>query len=132
MKRPIAIGGLAFFVRCSGQSCWNIVSFHSRSSLTWSWILSFSLFRGDEWRVWPLGWKHRNNNGLQWGFRIPWIGIVHWHRQQPMYYADIWRSERDERDRLEYEASCERAREREAEQAFCVPPPADPGARALH
>lgn len=100
--------GLAFFTKVSGPRCWNIISFHSPHSLTWSWILSFSLFRGDERRAWPLFGTWRTNNGRQWTFRVPWIGLFHWHRQQPMWYRDIFRQERDERDRLEHERYLER------------------------
>ncbi len=95
--------GFAFFVKTSNRRHWNIVSFHSPHSLTWSWILSFRFFAADEARVRPFGWRYRDNNGLQWGFRIPWIGFVQWHRQQPMLFSRLCRRAWEERDALRSE-----------------------------
>lgn len=91
--------GLSFFQRTNVQKSWNVISFHSRHSLTWSWILSFSVFRGDEARVRPLWYSYRDNQGLQWGFRIPYVGLVRWSRQQPMFYRDLCWREWERRDR---------------------------------
>lgn len=96
----MSLNGLKFFVRTNVPLSWNVASFHSRHSLTWSWILSFGFFRGDAPRVRPIWYAYRDNNGLQWGFRIPWVGLVRWSRQQPMWYRDICRAEWERRDNL--------------------------------
>lgn len=106
--------GLKLPSRTSCRSTWNLASYHSPHSLTWSWVVSFSFFRGDERRVRPLWFAYRTNDGLQWGFRIPWLGIVQWHRQRPMYYRDLYRRERDERDHARYETYLKGAETREA------------------
>lgn len=97
--------GLKFFSRTNVKGSWNVASFHSPHSLIWSWILAFSRFRGDEARVWPLFYGYRDNHGLQWGFRIPWIGLVLWHRQRPMPYRELYRQIRNEKDLERYRAS---------------------------
>lgn len=107
------MNGLRFFTRTSQQRCWNVASYHSPHSLTWSWVVSLSLFRGDEARVWPLWFSYRTNDGLQWGFRIPWLGIVQWHRQRPVYYRDLYHRQRDEQDREKYQAHLKGAAARE-------------------
>lgn len=79
--------GLHFFTRTSDRRCWNIAAFHSPHSLTWSWILSFSYDGG---RIRPHWYGYKDNNGLQWGFRIPLIGFIRWSRQQPMWFRDLY------------------------------------------
>lgn len=94
------IRGLTIFSRESGQRSWTIASWHSPHSLTWRWGVSFRMFVADEWRVRPLWWSYRDNNGLQWGARIPWLGIIDWHQQHPMWFRDLWQRLRDQRDGL--------------------------------
>lgn len=90
--------GLQFFTKRSVQGSWNIVSWHSPHSLTWRWLFGFNLFRGDEARVRPLWWSYGTNNGLQWGFRIPFIGTVRFSQQRPMWYRDLYTKLRDKHD----------------------------------
>lgn len=90
--------GLSLFQRTSQRGCWNIASFHSPHSLTWRWILSFSLFRADEARVRPLWWRYITNGGPHWGIRIPFLGLLTWQQQIPMWYRDLYQRLRDERD----------------------------------
>lgn len=90
--------GLNFFRCTSCRATFNIVTYHSPHSLTWRWGLSFSFFRGDEWRVRPLWWGHSHNAGVSWGFRIPFVGIVSWQTQAPMWYRDLYMRLRDEDD----------------------------------
>lgn len=97
--------GLRFFQRTSGRGSWNIASYHSPHSLTWRWLVGFSLFRGGEARARPLWWSYRDNNGLQWGFRVPWLGIVRWSQQRPMWFRDLYYRNRDEVDGLRAELS---------------------------
>ena len=97
------INGLDFFRKCSGKHHWNIAAFHSPHSLTWSWILGFSLFQDGETRVWPLWWIYRTNQGLMWGFRLPFIGMIRWQRQRPMWYRDLYMNARDREDGLKRE-----------------------------
>lgn len=99
------MNGLKLFSRTSSRETWNLASFHSPHSLTWRWVISFSLFRGGEARVRPLWYGYRDNNGLQWGFRVPFVGLVRWAQQRPMWYRDLYISQRDETDRERYERS---------------------------
>lgn len=99
------MNGLRLFARDSGGG-WILVSWHSPHSLTWRWFLSFTRFRGDEARVWPICWSYQTNpGGLQWGFRIPWLGVVAFHQQRPMWYRDLYIRMRDERDHARYKQS---------------------------
>jgi hypothetical protein len=92
--------GLALFARTSDRRSWNVASYHSPHSMTWRWLISFSLFRGDEWRVRPLWWSHTTTDGLQWGCRVPWIGIVRFQQQRPMWFRDLYQQLRDRFDGL--------------------------------
>ena len=92
--------GLALIGRTSGRGTWNIISWHSPHSMTWSWILSVSLPRSGEGR-WLHAYRYRNNDRcLQWGFQIARIG-VRWHQQRPMWYRDLYQRKRDQFDHLE-------------------------------
>lgn len=82
--------GLSFFKRTNCQRTWNIASFHSPHSLTWSWVLGFSKFGSDEARVGPLLYSYRDNHGLEWSLRIPFVGFIHWHRQHEMWFRDLF------------------------------------------
>lgn len=83
--------GLSFFRRTNSPGHWNIAAYHSPHSLTWQWVLSFALFRADEWRVWPIWMPERQHEGLfQWTARIPFVGFLRWHRQKPMWYRDMY------------------------------------------
>lgn len=90
--------GLALFTKTSGRRCWNVASFHSPHSLTWSWILSFSLPRADEGR-----WLHfiswRTNCGRQWLLQVARCALQ-WHTQRPMWFRDSYYRLRDQRDGL--------------------------------
>ena len=95
--------GLALFQKTNSPWHWNIASFHSPHSLTWSWILSFSVFKSDEGRWWPLFWSYRTNQGPHWGLRFPPFGLLTWQQQQPMWYRDLFIRRRDEAERLRSE-----------------------------
>ncbi len=84
-NRARLIPGLSLFRRTSAPWCYNIVAYHNPRSITWSWVLSFSFFRAEERRVWPLFWRHQIGQE-RWGFRIPWLGMVKWLTQEPMPY----------------------------------------------
>ena len=103
------IKGLKFLSRTNSMRLWNLASYHSPHSLTWRWVISFSLFRGDEGRVWPIWMGDRNNNGYQLCIRVPFIGILRFSQQRPMWYRDLYIRLRDERDRSAYERSKMRA-----------------------
>jgi hypothetical protein len=90
--------GLKLFTRTSGRRCWNIASFHSPHSLTWSWILSLSLPRGDEGR-WLHFARWQTNQGRQWCLQIARCGLQ-WHRQRPMWFRDCYYRLRDKQDGL--------------------------------
>jgi hypothetical protein len=90
--------GLILFSGTNVPTSWTVAAWHSPHSLTWRWSLTFSLFRADEWRVWPIFWRHRDNNGLQWTARIPYVGFLRFSQQRPMWYRDLYTRMRDERD----------------------------------
>ena len=89
--------GLMFFTRCSGEGCWNLASFHSPHSMTWSWVLSFRLPRSRDEGRWFHFSRYRSNDGLQWWLQIARISIS-WHRQRPMWYRDCYMRLRDKQD----------------------------------
>lgn len=76
--------GLALFRRTNQRGLWNLASYHDPKSITWSWILAFALFRGDERRVWPLWFSHPLSAQMKWGFRIPFMGMITWSVQEKM------------------------------------------------
>jgi hypothetical protein len=119
--------GLALFTRTSDRRCWNIASYHSPHSLTWRWLISFSLFRGDEWRARPLWWSFPTSDGLQWGFRVPWIGMVRYQQQRPMWFRDLYQQLCDRRDGLSGEP-----RPKPPPQQPFVPTVIDGGGSAIH
>jgi hypothetical protein len=92
--------GLALLTRTNVRTSWNLASFHSPHSMTWRWLLSFSLFRADEGRWWPIWMPYRANNGLQWVIRIPLVGFLRFAQQRPMWYRDCYQRLRDQRDGL--------------------------------
>jgi hypothetical protein len=87
------MSSLKFFTRTNSPGSWNLAAYHSPHSLTWRWVLSFSLFRADEGRVWPLCWWFRRHDGLlEWTVRIPFVGFLRWNAQRPMWYRDMYMS----------------------------------------
>lgn len=82
--------GLTFFKRTSGRGVWNLVSYHSWHSMTWSWLISFSLRGRSEAVIRPLYWSHRSEKAYRCGIRIPYIGTLRWARQEPMWYRDLY------------------------------------------
>lgn len=90
--------GLSVLRRTSDQRTFNLLAYHSPHSLTWSWCLSVSFDRiawNEHANRLRLGvHPYRTNAGLQIAFLAPWL-CLQWHRQQPMYYRDMWRRQRD-------------------------------------
>lgn len=125
MKTPIR--GFDIFSRTNVARDWVIAAWHSPHSLTWRWFVSFSLFRGDECRVRPLWWGYRTNTGLHGGFRLPWIGMVHWQTQHPMWYRDLYMRQQDQASKADYD--------RYLASAVPAPPPSaivGDGSRSVH
>jgi len=91
--------GLKFFSRTSGKGCWNLASFHSPHSMTWSWILSFSLPRSRDEGRWLYFSHYRSNVGLEWSLQVA-RTCLRWHRQRPMWYRDCYMRLRDKQDGL--------------------------------
>ncbi|MGB6080238.1 MAG: hypothetical protein WBF99_12340 [Xanthobacteraceae bacterium] len=95
--------GLAVLRRAGDQRTLNLLSYHSPHSLTWSWVLSLQIDR--------IAWNehanrlrfglhpYRTNQGLQIAFLMPWL-CLQWHRQQPTFYREMWRRQRDLADGL--------------------------------
>lgn len=94
------MNGFKLFSRTNVKGSWIVASWHSPHSMTWRWLLSFSLFRGDEGRAWPIWMPHRTNIGLQWNVRVPFIGLLAFHQQRPMWYRDCYMRLRDKQDGL--------------------------------
>lgn len=84
--------GISLLERDSGGGL-NLISFHSRHSLTWSWFINFRKFVADEARVRPLWWGYRHNCGYVIGVRLPLWGHLTLQRQWPMFYRDIMQNE---------------------------------------
>jgi hypothetical protein len=98
--------------RTSDRRTVNLASYHSRHSLTWSWILSATA--DGAWRK-PCGGlrigvhPYRTNGGLQVVVTLPGL-VFHWHRQRPIWYRDLYRRARDrehEREWAEWQAVVE-------------------------
>lgn len=102
--------GLAIFHKTSSRRSFNLASWHSPHSLTWSWILSVrrhqvsapKLFtlrteRGFGAGIGPLlsAYFYKTHNGWTWDVCLLWHGL-HFTRQSPMWYRDMY-------DRLEAE-----------------------------
>lgn len=94
--------GLALFTRTNDRGLWNVASFHSPHSITWSWILSFRFPKKGQGRWLPFFHSYRGNNGLQWHVAFAKCGIQ-WQRQNPMWYRDVLNRKRDREDRESYE-----------------------------
>jgi hypothetical protein len=75
------MNGVQFFSKTNVPTSWNLASYHDPRSITWSWLLSFSLFRADEGRVWPLFWRY----GDGWTARLPFVGFLRWRTQHKMF-----------------------------------------------
>lgn len=89
--------GLSLFRRTSNKGCWNIAAFHSPHSLTWSWILSFSLPTKGSGR-WLGFHRWQTNDGGQWLLQVARCALQ-WHRQRPMWYRDLyWKLDRQRED----------------------------------
>lgn len=106
MRNPFRAGAqpLGIWQRTNSPGVIDLISWHSRHSLTWSWFVSFSRFRADEARVRPLWGGFRHNCGGQWFLRVPYCGLLTLHRQQPMWYRDMMDNQRDRHREDEREA----------------------------
>lgn len=79
--------GLALFEKCSGRGAWNVASFHSPHSMTWSWLLSFQLPRRAEGRWF---WFQRSTLGQEkWSLQFFKFRLG-WSTQEPMWYHDLY------------------------------------------
>lgn len=91
--------GLTLLGRTNDRRTFNIAAWHSPHSMTWSWIVSLSLPRGDEGR-WLHFSAYRTNVGLQWILQVARVGL-RFHRQRPMWYRDLYERKRDQLDGIE-------------------------------
>ncbi|WP_421359993.1 hypothetical protein [Agrobacterium rosae] len=106
--------GLALMRKTSSKGLFNLASFHSPHSLTWSWILSlrFSERIGFKPHFRKAGgslcvgfgnvlsaYAYKSNSGLEWQINVLTVGL-HYSPQQPMWFRDMfWRAD-DEREAL--------------------------------
>lgn len=103
------LGPLSLFSKTSSRRDFNLASWHSSHSLTWSWIVSLSLqpfgfpkpfaLRNSIGFGAGLGQMlafniYRTNDGTQWSIALLWVSLE-WHRQRPMWFRDIMRREWD-------------------------------------
>ena len=93
------MNGLKFFSRPSGKCYWDIASYHSPHSMTWSWILSFNLPRSRDEGRWLYFSRHRNNAGMEGSLQVARM-CLRWHRQRPIWYRDCYKLLRDKQDGL--------------------------------
>lgn len=106
--------GLALLRKTNSKGLFNLASFHSPHSLTWSWILSLRFSEGASFKphfrktAGGLGvgfgnvlsaYAYKSNNGLEWQINLLTVGL-HYSPQQPMWFRDMfWRAD-DEREAL--------------------------------
>ena len=97
------IGALSLLSPTNSKRTFNLASYHSRHSLTWSWSISVS-FDG-VWRK-PAGGprlgfhSYRTNDGPQLVVVAPFL-VLHWHRQREMWFRDLYRGASDREEELE-------------------------------
>ena len=89
--------GFKFFRKSLGSDrlSWTLISYHSPHSLVWSWYIGFTILREGEHRSWQIYWTQKAENGnktmvIRRCFRIPFIGIFRYARQEPMWYRDLY------------------------------------------
>lgn len=113
MVPAMFIPGFAAFKRTSSRTTWNVASFHSPHSLTWSWVLSlrrqplftfrpWAQFHGGHFPGFGAGFgqfisfhAYRNNGGWQIGWSLLWHEF-HRSSQRPMWFKDIVQSQWDD------------------------------------
>lgn len=78
------MNGLALFRRTNERRSWNLASYHDPASITWSWVLSFSLLKPGEHRVWPIFSPWPGVGQTRWSLRVPFVGILRWLTQEKM------------------------------------------------
>lgn len=91
------VPGFSVFSRTNAKGSWNIASYHSPHSLTWRWLLNFSLPRSRDESRWLGFWWYPTNTGLQFGFQIARCSF-HVSTQRPVWYRDLYQRARGERD----------------------------------
>src|SRR5829696_404721 len=99
--RGILMRGLKFFTRTSGRGSWDLISYHSPHSLTWSWILSFQLPRQGEGRWFGF---HRMSGQQKWLLQIAKFSLG-WYSQESMWFRDMFWRKSEECERLKHELS---------------------------
>lgn len=92
--RSIRRAGLSLFSRTSDRYTFNLATFHSPHSLTWSWGVSFILPRSAGEGRWLGAWTYLNNGGRQFGFQIMRCQLT-FSRQRPMFYRSLWQRENE-------------------------------------
>lgn len=105
MKRywGLKLGALTLLAPTNSKRSFNLASYHSRHSLTWSWILSV-VFSGT-WRK-PNGWLRFGFGGYgqMRSLTLPFVAF-HWHRQKEMWFRDMFHRAREREDALERQVS---------------------------
>lgn len=106
--------GLALMRKTNSRKTFNLASFHSPHSLTWSWILSLRFSEGVTFRPrfmkrddgFNVGfgnmlsaYSYKQSGGREWEINFLTVGL-HYSPQRPMWFRDMfWRAD-DEREAL--------------------------------
>lgn len=103
-------GALRLFTRTNSKGLYNIATYHSPHSLTWSWIVSINfdgIWRGFDVSkgrrsIWPRFGFHLwgNNHGPQWSVALPGV-VLSRQVQSPTWYRDLFYRAREREDALE-------------------------------
>lgn len=93
------IRGLSLFAKTNSRGCYNIASWHSPHSMTWSWVLSLSLPRRGQGRFFHFA-TFRSTLPTQWHLQLMWFTLS-WLRQNPMWYRDTYHKLNDEQAQRE-------------------------------
>lgn len=108
------IGALSLLNPTSSRKVFNIAGWHSRHSLTWSWVLAIAL----QFMAWPKPFAYWSKTGFGlglgqmlsfalltksqgWDLSISFLWLrLTLMRQREMWFADLYRRARDEADGL--------------------------------
>lgn len=118
----VKLGPLRLLAPTNSKRTFNLASYHSRHSLTWSWILSLSFsgaWRKPDGRLRFAFTPWGTNTGRQWMLVLPFVALQ-WHRQHEMWFREMFYRVRAREDQLEREVSKLRRKLTAAEEAAAL------------
>ena len=81
-------GSLSILTKTNDPYTRIVVAWHNPKSITWLWALSFHKFKADEKRS-GFAWSSSPHNcGRNSSFRVPFIGLIYFNQQKPMWRKD--------------------------------------------